>query len=156
MADNPDQPLITCDDKGQKFLLSNAVIEGTELKSASYGIPQNGTTYAVNLAFKGKAPEVFAKVSTQLARQRRHRSRSCSTAQVISTPASTSRSSTATPRSPATSRESEAKSLANQPEVRRAADHVRRDASSRDDRALAGRRPALGRHLPRASSACCW
>ena len=66
VADNPDQPLITCDDKGQKFLLSNAVIEGTDLKSASYGIPQNGTTYAVNLAFKSKAPEVFGKVSTQL------------------------------------------------------------------------------------------
>ncbi len=66
VADNPDQPLITCDDKGQKFLLSNAVIEGTDLKSASYGIPQNGTTYAVNLAFKNKAPEVFGKVSTQL------------------------------------------------------------------------------------------
>jgi preprotein translocase subunit SecD len=66
VADDPDQPLITCDDKGQKFLLSKAVIEGTDLKSASYGIPQNGTTYAVNLAFKGKAPEVFGKVSTQL------------------------------------------------------------------------------------------
>ncbi|WP_027861356.1 protein translocase subunit SecD [Marmoricola sp. URHB0036] len=66
VADNPNQPLITCDDKGQKFLLSNAVIEGTDLKSASYGIPQNGTTYAVNLSFKGKAPEVFGKVSTQL------------------------------------------------------------------------------------------
>jgi preprotein translocase subunit SecD len=66
VADNPNQPLIACDDKGQKFLLSNAVIEGTDLKSASYGIPQNGTTYAVNLAFKGKAPEIFGKVSTQL------------------------------------------------------------------------------------------
>ena len=66
VADDPNQPLITCDDKGQKFLLSNAVIEGTDLKSASYGIPQNGTTYAVNLSFKGKAPEVFGKVSTQL------------------------------------------------------------------------------------------
>jgi preprotein translocase subunit SecD len=66
VADDPGQPLITCDDKGQKFLLSKAVIEGTDLKSASYGIPQNGTTYAVNLAFKNKAPEVFGKVSTQL------------------------------------------------------------------------------------------
>lgn len=66
VADHPDEPLITCDDKGQKFLLSKAVIEGTDLKSASYGIPQNGTTYAVNLSFKGKAPDVFGKVSTQL------------------------------------------------------------------------------------------
>jgi preprotein translocase subunit SecD len=65
-ADNADEPLITCDDKGQKFLLSKAVIEGTDLKSASYGIPQNGTTYAVNLSFKNEAPKVFGKVSTQL------------------------------------------------------------------------------------------
>ncbi len=66
VADDPNEPLITCDDKGQKFLLSKAVIEGTDLKTASYGIPQNGTTYAVNLSFKGKAPDVFGKVSTQL------------------------------------------------------------------------------------------
>jgi preprotein translocase subunit SecD len=66
VADNPNEPLITCDDKGQKFLLSKAVIEGTDLKSASYGIPQNGTTYAVNLAFKNEAPKVFGTVSTQL------------------------------------------------------------------------------------------
>lgn len=64
--DKADQPLMACDDKGQKFLLSKAVIEGTELKSASYGIPQNGTSYAVNLAFKGSARTVFAHTSTAL------------------------------------------------------------------------------------------
>jgi preprotein translocase subunit SecD len=64
--DKADQPLMACDDKGQKFLLSKAVIEGTSLKSASYGIPQNGTSYAVNLAFKGKARTVFADTSTAL------------------------------------------------------------------------------------------
>jgi preprotein translocase subunit SecD len=64
--DQADKPLITCDDKGQKFLLSKAVIEGTELKSASYGIPQNGTSYAVNLAFKGEARKIFADTSTAL------------------------------------------------------------------------------------------
>ncbi len=37
VADNPDEPLIACNDEGLKFLLSNALIEGTELKSASYG-----------------------------------------------------------------------------------------------------------------------
>ncbi len=66
VADNADQPLITCDDEGQKFLLSKAVIEGTQLKSASYGIPQNGTTYAVNLGFKGSARDVFGKTTTAL------------------------------------------------------------------------------------------
>jgi preprotein translocase subunit SecD len=66
IADNADEPLITCDDKGQKFLLSKAVIEGTQLKSASYGIPQNGTTYAVNLGFKGSARDVFGETTTAL------------------------------------------------------------------------------------------
>ena len=37
MADNPEEPLIACNDEGLKFLLSAALIEGTELKSASYG-----------------------------------------------------------------------------------------------------------------------
>ena len=64
--DQADEPLITCNDEGLKFLLSKAVIEGTQLKSASYGIPQNGTTYAVNLAFKGSATDVFGKTTTAL------------------------------------------------------------------------------------------
>jgi len=66
VEDKPDQPLIACDDKGQKFLLSVAVIEGTELKSASYGTPQNSTKWAVNLGFKGSAREVFADTTTAL------------------------------------------------------------------------------------------
>ncbi len=68
VADRADQPLITCNDEGLKFLLSKAVIEGTELKSASYGIPQNGTTYAVNLGFKSSARDRFGDVSTALNR----------------------------------------------------------------------------------------
>ncbi|MET0839654.1 MAG: protein translocase subunit SecD [Marmoricola sp.] len=66
IADDADQPLITCNEDGLKFLLSKPVIEGTELKSASYGIPQNGTTYAVNLGFKGSARDTFGDVSTKL------------------------------------------------------------------------------------------
>ena len=49
VKDNPAVPLITCDDKGQKFLLSKAIIEGTQLKSASAGIPQQEVAWAVNL-----------------------------------------------------------------------------------------------------------
>ena len=64
--DRSDQPLITCDDKGQKFLLSKAVIEGTSLKSASYGIPQQSTAYVVNLGLKGGARKVFGDISTKL------------------------------------------------------------------------------------------
>ena len=104
VADDPDQPLITCDDKGQKFLLSKALIEGTELKSASYGTPQNGVGWAVNLAFKSKARKTFGDVTTAAEPATAAPSRSCSTARSSPTPGSTSRSSTATPRSPATSR----------------------------------------------------
>jgi preprotein translocase subunit SecD len=68
VADDSDKPLITCNEDGLKFLLSKAVIEGTELKSASYGIPQNGTTYAVNLGFKSSARKTFADTSTALNR----------------------------------------------------------------------------------------
>ncbi|MDQ6935357.1 MAG: protein translocase subunit SecD [Actinomycetota bacterium] len=65
--DDPNQPLITCDDKGSKFLLSKAVIEGTSLKDASYGIPPNSTTWAVNLTLKGGAPtHTFGDITTAL------------------------------------------------------------------------------------------
>ena len=62
----PDQPLIACDDDGLKFLLSKPLIEGTELKSASYGIPQNGVGWAVNLGFKSTARKVFGDTTTAL------------------------------------------------------------------------------------------
>jgi preprotein translocase subunit SecD len=46
--------------------MTATVIEGTQLKSASYGIPQNSTSYAVNLAFKSDARKTFADTSTAL------------------------------------------------------------------------------------------
>jgi preprotein translocase subunit SecD len=66
IVDDPSKPLITCDDKGQKFLLSKSLIEGTDLKSASYGTPQGGVGWAVNLSFKGGARQVFADTTTAL------------------------------------------------------------------------------------------
>ena len=66
VEDDPDQPLITCNEDGAKFLLSKAVIEGTELKTAGYGIPQNGTSWAVNLKFKSSARKTFADTTRAL------------------------------------------------------------------------------------------
>jgi preprotein translocase subunit SecD len=66
VADDPNQPLITCDDNGVKYLLSKAVIEGTSLKSASAGIPQNSTAWAVMLGLKGSARKTFADISRKL------------------------------------------------------------------------------------------
>lgn len=66
VADDPNQPLITCDENGVKYLLSKAVIEGTSLKSASAGIPQNSTAWAVMLGLKGSARKTFADISRKL------------------------------------------------------------------------------------------
>jgi preprotein translocase subunit SecD len=66
IVDNPAKPLITCDDSGNKFLLSKTLIEGTQLKSASYGTPQGGVGWAVDLSFKNDARKVFADVTKKL------------------------------------------------------------------------------------------
>lgn len=69
VEDNPDEPLIACDEKGQKYLLSVAIIEGTDVKSASYGTPQNGTGWAVSLSLRKGAPtKAFGKYSQAMAR----------------------------------------------------------------------------------------
>ncbi|HEX2895666.1 MAG TPA: protein translocase subunit SecD [Marmoricola sp.] len=66
VADDPNQPLITCDDQGAKFLLSKSMIEGTQLADAGYGIPQNGTSWAVQLKFKSSARKTFADATRAL------------------------------------------------------------------------------------------
>jgi preprotein translocase subunit SecD len=66
VEDAAGQPLITCDDNGAKFLLSKAVIEGTQLASASYGIPQGGVGFAVNLKLKSDARKPFGEITTAL------------------------------------------------------------------------------------------
>lgn len=64
--DNPDKPLVTCDDQGVKYLLSVAMIEGTELKSADAGIPQDSVSWAVDLAFDSGGTEKFTEISRAL------------------------------------------------------------------------------------------
>jgi len=68
-ADNPDQPLITCDDQGNKFLLSKAIIEGTQLKTAGYEIPQQSVGWVVTLSFKHDGAKTFADVTQAIANQ---------------------------------------------------------------------------------------
>lgn len=63
VADNPDRPLVTCDEDGNKYLLSPAMIEGTQLTDADFGIPQGEATYAVTLDFDGEATDIFAEVT---------------------------------------------------------------------------------------------
>lgn len=66
VTDDPDQTLVTCDDEGQKYLLSRSLIEGTELKDASYGIPQTSTAWAVTLDFKSSVRGTFADTTRAL------------------------------------------------------------------------------------------
>ncbi|GEP38487.1 protein translocase subunit SecD [Nocardioides psychrotolerans] len=71
VVDDPNQPLVTCerpDEDGQvvKYLLSKSVIEGTDLDSASAGIPQNEVNWVVNIDIGGIGEDVFAKVSNTL------------------------------------------------------------------------------------------
>ena len=67
VIDRPDEPLITCDDDGFKYLLSQAVIEGTELTKAQAGIPQNEIQYVVDLTFNSQARKIFADVTSTIA-----------------------------------------------------------------------------------------
>jgi preprotein translocase subunit SecD len=67
--DLPSQPLIACDEAGNRFLLGPAMVEGTHVKDASYGIPQQGIDYVVNVSFDGEGSKQFADVTTRIAGQ---------------------------------------------------------------------------------------
>lgn len=65
--DDPDKPLITCDETGTKYLLSVSMIEGTALKEASTRPPDaNNTEWGVSLQFDGKGTETFTEISQAL------------------------------------------------------------------------------------------
>lgn len=53
IVDDPDKPLVACslpeDGQSLKYLLSQSVIEGTELDDASAGTPQNGVGWQVSI-----------------------------------------------------------------------------------------------------------
>lgn len=64
--DDPDKPLVTCDESGIVYLLSAAVVEGTELDEADAVQEQNSLGWQVNLSLKDKGTEQFAEVSRAL------------------------------------------------------------------------------------------
>jgi preprotein translocase subunit SecD len=65
-VDDPTQPMLACDDQGQKFLLGPAIIEGTQISNASAGIPQNQINWSVQLSFDSSARDTFGRVTTML------------------------------------------------------------------------------------------
>jgi len=66
VEDDPDRPLVTCDDDGVKYLLSTAMIEGTQLDSAEAGIPQQQVDWVVSLDFDGRGTDTFSEISRAL------------------------------------------------------------------------------------------
>jgi preprotein translocase subunit SecD len=67
VADIPSQPLVTCDSDGVKYLLSPAIIEGTQVSDANSGIPQNSVGYVVTLDFHSAGRKAFADATGAIA-----------------------------------------------------------------------------------------
>jgi preprotein translocase subunit SecD len=77
LVDDPTKPLVACSAPEEavgdepaapstKYLLSKAVIEGTELDDASAGIPQNDVQWVVSLEIGGEGKDDFATISRAL------------------------------------------------------------------------------------------
>ncbi len=69
-VDLPSQPLLACDEQGFRYLLGPSMVEGTEVKTASSGIPQQGLgEYVVNVEFTGQGSKEFGAVTSRIASQ---------------------------------------------------------------------------------------
>lgn len=77
LVDDPSKPLLTCeppenapgtdqDRPAVKYLLSRAVIQGTDLSSASAGVPQSQVSWVVNLEVGGDGQDAFTAISRAL------------------------------------------------------------------------------------------
>jgi preprotein translocase subunit SecD len=66
VEDDPDKPLVTCDDQGIKYLLSTAMIEGTDLQSAEAAVPQQQVDWVVTLDFDSDGTDTFTEISRAL------------------------------------------------------------------------------------------
>lgn len=70
--DVADKPIVSCEpETGQVYILSPAVIEGTELAGASAGVPQNGVQWAVDLSLESEGTQAFKQVTTELTGQQK-------------------------------------------------------------------------------------
>lgn len=66
VTDDPKKPLVACDDRGMKYLLSAAVIEGTNLDGSEAQYDQQQLQWGVNLNFDGEGSKTFSKISQTL------------------------------------------------------------------------------------------
>jgi preprotein translocase subunit SecD len=63
VQDIAGKPLVTCDENGGKYVLSPALIEGTQLDDASATIPQQGVGWTVQLDLNGDATGTLSDIS---------------------------------------------------------------------------------------------
>ena len=67
VEDVPDKPLVTCDANGNKYLLSESLIEGSQLSSADLLSPDGqNLEFGVSLAFNGEGSDEFGRISDAL------------------------------------------------------------------------------------------
>ncbi|WP_109508844.1 protein translocase subunit SecD [Nocardioides speluncae] len=66
VVDDPKKPLVACDDRGTKYLMSAAVIEGTDLDDSTADYDQQQLQWSVGLKFNGDGSKVFSKISQTL------------------------------------------------------------------------------------------
>ena len=70
VVDDPSIPLVTCDDQGQKYLLSPAQIEGTEISSATANAPgstQGQVQWTVGIQLKSHGADIQRRLSQAMA-----------------------------------------------------------------------------------------
>ncbi|WP_328992943.1 protein translocase subunit SecD [Kribbella sp. NBC_01245] len=68
--DVSNKPLLSCDRTGgTKYLLGPAILQGTDLKDAFAGIPQNGIQWQVNLEFTGEGGTKFLNATTAISQR---------------------------------------------------------------------------------------
>ena len=69
VQDVANEPLVTCGDDGAKYVLSPALIEGTQLDDASATIPQQGVGWTVQLDLNGDATGTLSDISQAMVGQ---------------------------------------------------------------------------------------
>lgn len=66
VQDDPNKQFAACDADGSaKYVLDVAKVVGTDIDTASAGIPQGRTDWIVQLSFKGQGPDAWSKLTTK-------------------------------------------------------------------------------------------
>jgi preprotein translocase subunit SecD len=115
VVDDPSIPIVTCDAQGQKYLLSPALIEGTQISSASAiapGTQQGQVQWTVQLQLKSQGANEQLKLSQAMAGDQSKTFAIVLDGQVISAPYFQSVISDGTSQITGNFTESQAKSLA--------------------------------------------